>query len=739
MKFKLQNTIAFKIGLLLFLIILVLLTNYGVLTKKVNVVNDSVSDILTISNNSITILEINKDIVELQRDVSVFGQTGSISILGKMATTQTSIRQRLTDVKRQTNNVELSALIDNMDVLVSRYGENLVTLEQLYDVKSGLIDEELPQLFANGNRLLAELSSIKGEQIAIIKSQNLWLIMERAATLFLNKKQYKQRSVANRVNRELSELLITLNPDTYPQLQKLLQYNDEFKQLFSRSVQANRNFLTLINVVMAGDAVEFTNQADLLKMKSLELLSEIKAVGAESVKITELIVKASIAVGLILFLGFALFFQLHISAAIKRLTMAFQSFLSGDFSPKITDTQRNDEIGLLAVAANEFKSMNESLMIAKREAEQTSKIKSEFLANMSHEIRTPMNGILGMVTLLGKTELSHQQSEMVEVIESSGKSLMVVLNDILDISKIESGHITLEQNAFDLNRVIVELEHMFRPLAETKQIDLNIVPVTELINYELCGDVTRLKQVLINLLSNAVKFTEVGAVALRIEVVGKQDTKITLGFKVVDTGIGIESRNIKKLFDAFSQADTSITRRFGGTGLGLAISSKLLVLMKAPLKVDSRVGKGSTFSFNLTLPYQLRDEVQGNDEELAEMYDTSVRILIAEDNKINQTVLVAMLKQKGFENVEIADNGELAVQACHDASFDLIFMDMQMPQMDGIQATKLIRKMPQYNKVKIVALTANVLAEDRQACFDAGMDEFLAKPIEADKLFAVFS
>lgn len=738
---KFQNTIALKIGVLLLLIIMTLLANYGVLTSKINDVQHSVERILKISNNSIIVLELNKDIVELQRDVTVFGNTGSTTIFAKMMTTHASIKSRLEQVQRQTENEKLLKTIQYMNALVARYGENLEVLVELYQVKSNYIDGELPEVFHQGVSVFNKIKDVNSSQkllFQILVAHNIWLQMERGSTLFFNKKQFEQRRVVtqsiDQLKEKLTELSQTTSSDTKIHIASLLELTERYQTLFGQSVQANRNFLGLINVVMAGDAVEFTNLAKELKTQSLGLLNSIKRAAAKTVEITEIIIKGSIGVGMILFLGFALFFQLHITAAIKRLTHAFQLFLTGDFSPKISDTERKDEIGLLAIAASEFKNMNENLLNAKREAEKTSKIKTEFLANMSHEIRTPMNGILGMVNLLGKTTLSPQQGEMVGVIESSGRSLMVVLNDILDISKIESGKVSLEQKSFKFNDVIIELRYMFEPLAAEKNIELNITSVVELEEIDVVGDVTRLKQVMINLLSNAVKFTEHGGVTLRINVDKLTDEDVCLNIAVVDTGIGIEHSSIKKLFDAFSQADTSITRRFGGTGLGLTISSRLLMLMSAPLKVESMIGKGSKFSFSLLLPINKTQAVQTDVKNDDIHIDSSMCVLIAEDNKINQTVLSAMLKGYGFKDIKTADNGQIAVQLCREFEFDIIFMDMQMPIMDGLTATLEIRNLLNYKSKKIVALTANVLPEDRQSCFDAGMDEFLAKPIEAEEL-----
>ena len=515
-----------------------------------------------------------------------------------------------------------------------------------------------------------------------------------------------------------------------------------YKQAFSRGVQANRNYLSLVNVVMAGDAIEFSTLADKLREQSLAKLQKIKSEAQETVIKTDQTLRF-LAVGVVIYIiALAIYFHLHISRAITRLTTSFQYFLAGDLSAPIYDLKRNDEIGVLATAADRFRVLSQDLTQAKKTAEHTTKVKSEFLANMSHEIRTPMNGILGMARQLSRTSLSHEQMKMLNIIQSSGAGLLVIINDILDISKIEASKIELESVPIHLNSLLDELQHLFKEQAQSKHIKLNISVAEEYQHCVFFADEARLKQVLINLMGNAIKFTEKGSVTLnvRINELGGDDLRIK--FSVIDTGIGIAKENLGKLFEAFSQADTSITRRFGGTGLGLAISSKLLNLMSAPLQVESDLGQGSCFYFELKTTQVIGHsefEAETSQESEEEQVDfSSLHVLVVEDNDINQVVIEAMLNEFGISSIKIAGDGEQAVALCKEHSgeknlqnsFDIIFMDMQMPLLDGPQATIRIREMPEYKATPIIALTANVLETDKQRCFAAGMNDFVAKPID---------
>jgi signal transduction histidine kinase/CheY-like chemotaxis protein len=364
-------------------------------------------------------------------------------------------------------------------------------------------------------------------------------------------------------------------------------------------------------------------------------------------------------------------------------------------------------------------------------AEAANKMKSEFLAMMSHEIRTPMNGILGMVQLLADTPLTEPQKDYVATISQSGEGLLTIIDDILDFSKLEAHRMQLESVTFDLRRLIEATLAMIRLRAEAKGLTL-VAEISAEIPTALRGDPTRLRQVLLNFLGNAVKFTEHGGITLRAETMGTSQDRVCLWFGVTDTGIGIPNIAQRKLFSAFSQADSSISRRFGGTGLGLAISQRLVGLMGGEIGVESQPGQGSTFWctlwFGLAKAGSAPEALPTTLPELAPL-----NILLAEDNAVNCKVATAILRKFGHR-VAVAMDGEQAVAAVVAGAFDLVLMDVQMPGMDGLQAARKLREGGYL--LPIIALTANVLSEDRDKALEAGMNGYVSKPFTPQTLFA---
>jgi len=739
-----SRSIAAKMTLALALVVITLSISYIVMDKRLEAIDTSVNNITDISSHAIGILRINKDIVEMQRDISVYGASGSDAVFAKIEENYQSIDQRLKAIDKKNNEVDDKIYIDAMSELVLRYGDNLSVLKKRYNIKTALIDTELPRIYLGAVAHLTGLLQLTADlkdKLLITQNINIWHTLHHNAQLYLTKKDYSKRQQVIKALQSLSSSELALQKQQNRIENPTVQLAVDYQQAFTKSVQANRNYLSLVNVVMAGDAIEFSALANTLREQSLSRLITIKETGSVSISKTEYVLQL-LGVGAILYIiGLALFFHFHIAHAIKLLTKSFQSFLNGDLSAPIHDLTRKDEIGVLAGAANRFRALSTDFISAKKAAEHTSKVKSEFLANMSHEIRTPMNGILGMARQLGNTSLTDKQARMLEIIQSSGGSLLVIINDILDLSKIEATKVELENQSIDLHKMLDELKLLFSEQANAKQVQLFVSSPTDEENIIFAGDETRIKQVLINLLGNAIKFTERGSVALNVNVQKEVNNELILSFGVSDTGIGISHEHIDTLFEAFSQADTSITRRFGGTGLGLAITSKLLALMDAPLKVESELGKGSLFYFEL--------KTQRGDKQASRQHEntklsapqeidlSNLNVLVVEDNEINQIVIEALLKEFNITCINIAGDGEQAITQCEMCAFDIIFMDMQMPVLDGPQATLKIRTMPAFLTTPIIALTANVLGSDKQRCFESGMDDFMGKPISYECLRAV--
>lgn len=368
--------------------------------------------------------------------------------------------------------------------------------------------------------------------------------------------------------------------------------------------------------------------------------------------------------------------------------------------------------------------------------------KSDFLAKMSHEIRTPLNGVIGLAELLKDTPLAREQQKFVDTIYNSGQALLRLINDILDLSKIEAQKLVLERTPLNLAQIAEECISLFRSHEAAKNIDMRL-DIDSGVPSALYGDPTRIRQVILNLLGNAIKFTHEGRVTLqlKLEHLGQQQAQVWVAIK--DSGIGIPADKINTLFKAFSQADASTTRRYGGTGLGLSICRELVVLMGGEIGVDSEEGKGSTFWFRLTL--DIADTLEdaksaGNDGQVDTMsaLQPVLKVLVAEDNKVNQMVVKGMLKKLNTE-ILFADDGRQALEMFeqHHAELDIIFMDCEMPDMDGFQSTLGIRMYEQHHQLPrhpVIALTAHALGEFRQRCVDAGMDDFLTKPLQSELL-----
>ncbi len=411
-----------------------------------------------------------------------------------------------------------------------------------------------------------------------------------------------------------------------------------------------------------------------------------------------------------------------------RLLTASGASIWVSINQVLTETNTNHAIFYLAISdISELKALQEA-------AEAANKAKSSFLSNMSHEIRTPMNAILGFTYLLRQEQKDPKSIDKLDKISHAAQHLLDIINDILSLSKIEADAIELEQIPFKLSDTLNKIRILITDQLGKKALTFIVEIDSQHIDLPLIGDPLRLTQILLNYLTNAIKFTEQGQVTLRVQIENAQADNLLLKFEVQDTGIGLSDAQIAKLFQAFSQADTSITRQYGGTGLGLIINRRLAQLMGGDTGVFSSPGQGSTFWFTACLKQgeQFEQEIVLNSAEAPIRRDA--RILLVEDDEINQEILCMLLENKGL-TIEIANDGQEAIDMVKATAYDLILMDVQMPIMGGLEATRVIRQLANGQLIPIIAMTATAFEDDQKHCLEAGMDSFLGKPIEPQVLY----
>ncbi|MCP5325610.1 MAG: response regulator [Oceanospirillaceae bacterium] len=725
-----------------------------------------------VSEDANLMLRIDNNIAEMQRAIVVFSNAEKNTTSTAMVDLHAQLMRdiRLLVEENSFSSAADTELLLQMQNALENFAEKIEELEKQRDYRDSLVNGDLLKRYELLDSALMEYRGRAGNALydGLLKAQFSVLRSEVFVSRYFSSHDIKLRKEVMAYLQQAAAVFNAMGNQNEGVGGRLNNALNDIRNLINRAVQADRNYLFLVNVVIAGESAELRNMSEQLKAAALKDQQRVFAVSDRQIAFYQQLLLLSSILAVLLALIVAVITGKRISRPIELITDTFARLVKGENLQEIPGMSRLDEIGSLAQAATVFRETNArtqalldkaelltlelkqrefSLELAVEEAKQASLAKSQFLANMSHELRTPMNAVLGMLTLLRKTPLDQVQMDYALKTESAARSLLSLLNDILDISKAEAGRMQLDPHPFDLRQLMDELHVILSNNLVAKPVRLEI-QVQSSVPSALLGDALRLKQVLINLGGNAIKFTDEGRVLIEVGLVDNSVNGVLLKFCVKDSGIGIAPENQARIFQGFTQAEASTTRRFGGTGLGLAISQHLVNMMGGEIQLSSEVGEGSCFYFSILLPraepgvVEVKQQVVTQNASTEKNRLVGMRILLAEDNLINQQVACELLKDEGAEIV-VAENGQQCIDILQQAfrqygeGFDAVLMDIQMPVMDGYTATRKIRDELNLRDLPVIAMTANAMESDRIACLDAGMNEHVGKPFEMDELVAV--
>lgn len=734
----------FSVGLISLVLIVIFQVSQSKDNQK-NFINSQ--DIINRSVDTLSLVHnLERDVIELQRSVLIYKTTGSSSAIDRFENLMANVTNNLALYERQIKDSDTPQnyqdLIIRMRSHLDDYRNNFLGVVEANNLRQKLFSESIEQKLIGITKMLeikANSTISAASKNNALKIHHHLINAQNSALQYFLLPDNKLIADFNKQIKIADSMLKQKNTDKYTSARNTLI---GVKKSFVKLTNITRGHAYLINVVMAGSANEFL----FLTKEISHLVKEQQSSTSAQVLNTALQTRdrnnIAAAVSIVLALLAAVFLSVRIILPIRNMTRVFVELSKGNNLNEIPALNRKDEIGALARAGNVFQNknketsellektqkMNEQLATLTQEAQQASLAKGEFLASMSHEIRTPMNGVMGMLRLLERSPLNDKQQHYASIAKASAESLLVVINDILDFSKIEAGKIEIESIEFNLSNHLTECVEASALNADEKGLEL-ILDVTKIVPPFVKGDPGRIRQIINNLLGNAIKFTDQGEVFVTAELV-ENDYGFLFRCAIKDTGIGISEKQIITLFDSFTQADNSTTRKYGGTGLGLAISKQLVELMGGELTVTSEIGKGSCFEFTLQLEHSQTVTVDRPAIEL-----DNLNIIIVDDNKTNREVLRGQLELWGANVIE-ADSPKTALSLLESQhqSISLAIIDMQMPVMSGADLGRLIRSNRDFDHVGLVMMTSVSASSDARFFFDIGFDGFLIKPAKPNDL-----